>query len=58
MVGLEKTNDMPVFVPPRKRQTSKKSGGVQLYVDHIVNIQVQKTKQSNFLNQFVYSGIH
>lgn len=41
MVGLEKVNDnAPVFVPPRKRQTTKKTGGVQNYVDHIVSIQV------------------
>lgn len=43
MVGLDKSNDTPVFVPPRKRQSSKKAGGgVQNYVDHIVSIQVKK----------------
>lgn len=43
MVGIDKTNDaLPVFVPPRKRQTNKKIGGVQNYVDHIVNVQVLK----------------
>lgn len=33
----------PVFVPPRKRQTSKKQNGVQNYVDHIVCVQVDKS---------------
>lgn len=47
MVGLDKTTDsVPVFVPPRKRQSSKKAGGVQTYVDHIVSIQVHGYKQS------------
>lgn len=32
--------ERPVFIPPRKRQTSKKVNGAQNYVDHIVNIQV------------------
>lgn len=42
MINIEKNmNDsIPVFVPPRKRQTSKKQNGVQNYVDHIVNVQV------------------
>lgn len=36
-------DSVPVFVPPRKRQTSKKQNGVQNYVDHIVCVQVCKT---------------
>lgn len=41
MVGVENINEtIPVFVPPRKRQSSKKVVGVQNYVDHIVSVQV------------------
>lgn len=41
MVGIDKPKEtVPVFVPPRKRQTTKKVGGVQNYVDHIVTLQV------------------
>lgn len=36
-----KIDKAPVFVPPRKRQTSKKQNGVQNYVDHIVSVQVR-----------------
>lgn len=32
------SDSIPVFVPPRKRQTSKKQNGVQNYVDHIVQV--------------------
>lgn len=44
MINVEKnmTDSVPVFVPPRKRQTSKKQNGVQNYVDHIVTVQVCK----------------
>lgn len=44
MINGEKniSNSVPVFVPPRKRQTSKKQNGVQNYVDHIVSVQVCK----------------
>lgn len=44
MINVEKnmTDSVPVFVPPRKRQTSKKQNGVQNYVDHIVSVQVCK----------------
>ncbi|XP_055923166.1 transmembrane protein 169 isoform X1 [Eupeodes corollae] len=31
--------ERPVFIPPRKRQTSKKTNGTQNYVDHIVAVQ-------------------
>lgn len=31
--------ERPVFIPPRKRQTSKKANGTQNYVDHIVAVQ-------------------
>lgn len=41
MINGEKTESIPVFVPPRKRQTSKKQNGVQNYVDHIVCVQVR-----------------
>lgn len=34
MVG----SDVPVFIPPRKRQTTKKTNGTQNYVDHIVSV--------------------
>lgn len=41
MNGEKNMSDtVPVFVPPRKRQTSKKQNGVQNYVDHIVCVQV------------------
>lgn len=42
-------SDMPVvessvkfgnFIPPRKRNATKKANGVQNYVDHIVTVQV------------------
>lgn len=36
----QQTQDLPIFVPPRKRQASKKSNGHHNYVDHIVNVQV------------------
>lgn len=41
-MNVEKTgiDGVPVFVPPRKRQTSKKQNGVQNYVDHIVSVEV------------------
>lgn len=41
-MNVEKSgiDSAPVFVPPRKRQTSKKQNGVQNYVDHIVSVQV------------------
>ncbi|XP_037948378.1 uncharacterized protein LOC119686107 [Teleopsis dalmanni] len=40
--------DRPVFIPPRKRQSSKKTNGAQNYVDHIVNVQHrQKLSPSN-----------
>ncbi|XP_036328896.1 uncharacterized protein LOC118741144 [Rhagoletis pomonella] len=40
--------ERPVFIPPRKRQTSKKVNGAQNYVDHIVNVQNrQKLSPSN-----------
>lgn len=42
MVNSEKAIDgtVPVFMPPRKRQTSKKATGGHNYVDHIVCVQV------------------
>lgn len=42
MVNIENgaSEAEPVFVPPRKRQSSKKPNGVQNYVDHIVCAQV------------------
>lgn len=48
-MNVEKSgsDSVPVFVPPRKRQTSKKQNGVQNYVDHIVNVQVFFTR--NFI---------
>ncbi|XP_005191541.1 uncharacterized protein LOC101895400 [Musca domestica] len=40
--------ERPVFIPPRKRQTNKKSNGTQNYVDHIANVQNrQKLSPSN-----------
>lgn len=36
--------ERPVFIPPRKRQTNKKSNGTQNYVDHIANVQVRTIK--------------
>lgn len=36
MVGSEMS--VPVFIPPRKRQTTKKANGTQNYVDHIVTV--------------------
>lgn len=49
MVNIENgaSEAEPVFVPPRKRQSSKKPNGVQNYVDHIVCAQV-----SDNLNEF------
>lgn len=38
-LGTE-VKERPVFIPPRKRQTSKKANGTQNYVDHIVTVQV------------------
>lgn len=32
--------DLPLFIPPRKRQSSKKCNGSHNYVDHIVTVQV------------------
>lgn len=45
--------ERPVFIPPRKRQTNKKTNGTQNYVDHIANVQVildklKKQKIKNF----------
>ena len=41
MVGKDNCNKgKPVFIPPRKRQSSKKTNGTQNYVDHIVTAQV------------------
>lgn len=42
MLGVDHDieSSLPVFIPPRKRQSSKKTNGVQNYVDHIVNVQV------------------
>lgn len=37
----------PVFVPPRKRQSSKKPNGVQNYVDHIVCAQVSQINSTS-----------
>lgn len=44
MVNLETPTDdtVPVFMPPRKRQTSKKTAGGHNYVDHIVCVQVKQ----------------
>ncbi|XP_037047527.1 uncharacterized protein LOC119082198 [Bradysia coprophila] len=42
MVGSDLS--LPVFIPPRKRQTTKKPNGTQNYVDHIVSSHI--TKQS------------
>ncbi|XP_023306545.2 uncharacterized protein LOC111688290 [Lucilia cuprina] len=40
--------ERPVFIPPRKRQTNKKTNGTQNYVDHIANVQNrQKLSPSN-----------
>lgn len=36
MVGSDLS--VPVFIPPRKRQTTKKPNGTQNYVDHIVSV--------------------
>ncbi|XP_031626447.1 uncharacterized protein LOC116342827 [Contarinia nasturtii] len=46
MINAEKniSDAVPVFVPPRKRQTSKKQNGVQNYVDHIVCVQTNDRK--------------
>lgn len=38
-------DQQPMFVPPRKRQASKKSNGNSNYVDHIVNVQVRDKHQ-------------
>lgn len=42
VVGKEsiQTKEHPLFIPPRKRMTSKKTNGNQHHVDHIVNAQV------------------
>lgn len=60
MVADEMTGDTsnavkerPVFIPPRKRQTNKKSNGTQNYVDHIANVQVSVVdplKRESFFN--------
>lgn len=47
MISAEKSVGDPVFVPPRKRQTTKKTNGVQNYVDHIVT-------QAQVLTLFTY----
>ena len=37
MVGKQDAvEERPVFIPPRKRQTTKKTNGSYNYVDHIV----------------------
>lgn len=47
MMGVERDSEsVPVFVPPRKRQTTKKVNGVQNYVDHIVSVQVRDWNKS------------
>lgn len=40
------SDSIPVFIPPRKRQSSKKPNGVQNYVDHIVCAQVSRLQKS------------
>lgn len=55
MMGVERDSEsVPVFVPPRKRQTTKKVNGVQNYVDHIVSVQVSKCN-AIFIHSFEYS---
>ncbi|EDW15146.1 uncharacterized protein LOC6573619 [Drosophila mojavensis] len=40
------TKERPVFIPPRKRQQNKAEAKKQNYVDHIVNVQQNRTKLS------------
>lgn len=35
------SKDLPLFIPPRKRQSTKKCNGSHNYVDHIVTVQVR-----------------
>lgn len=51
MISAEKSVADPVFVPPRKRQTTKKPNGVQNYVDHIVCAQVSQCCRLFISNQ-------
>lgn len=58
MVNSEKPIDdtVPVFMPPKKRQTSKKAAGGHNYVDHIVCVQVKvkmKTNQNSFSSKII-----
>lgn len=49
MLGVDRDVEasLPVFIPPRKRQSTKKPNGVQNYVDHIVSVQVNYPKMSS-----------
>lgn len=42
VIEANSVKERPVFIPPRKRHTNKKSNGTQNYVDHIANVQVNK----------------
>lgn len=54
MVGTDLS--VPVFIPPRKRQTTKKSNGTQNYVDHIVSVSVDSlyTKQNHIFELLMF----
>ncbi|KAL9887910.1 uncharacterized protein ACN2A1_010053 isoform 1-T2 [Glossina fuscipes fuscipes] len=48
VIEANSVKERPVFIPPRKRHTNKKSNGTQNYVDHIANVQNrQKLSPSN-----------
>uniref|UniRef100_A0A1A9X201 Transmembrane protein 169 n=1 Tax=Glossina brevipalpis TaxID=37001 RepID=A0A1A9X201_9MUSC len=48
VIEANAVKERPVFIPPRKRHTNKKTNGTQNYVDHIANVQNrQKLSPSN-----------
>lgn len=57
VVSKEAGKDLPLFIPPRKRQLSKKCNGGHNYVDHIVTVQVRKLYQSRQICVCQYSTI-
>lgn len=52
MVGTESVKDHPLFIPPRKRQSSKKNNTNPNYVDHIVTSQVSALFSLISFNKF------
>lgn len=55
MVGSDIS--VPVFIPPRKRQTTKKSNGTQNYVDHIVSVCVHENYILLYVVMFIIFSV-